>query len=860
MPELTPLMKQYFSIKEKYRDCIVFFRLGDFYEMFGEDAIIASKILQIALTTRDRDKEDPIPMCGVPYFTAETYITKLIKAGYRVALCEQLEDPSQAKGLVERDVVRIITAGTNIPEEPKENSYILSIFPSGSVTGIAIADMHVGEFTIYETEEELEDEIARFQPKEILYPASLKEDIRFREILKEHYSTPYEDWYFDYQESLNTLLRFFKVSSLEGFGINGMEAAVSAAGGLVNYLESTQKGFINLKKIVPLTKRDFLYMDASTIKNLELLKSLKDESINGTLLWVLDETLTPMGGRLLRNSLTRPLLDINEINYRLNVVESLLNSGEVLELLRSLLRKIQDIERLAGKIATGSANPRDLVALKNSLKIIPEIKKVLSGFEEPSIKDLNNRIKTFDQIVKKIEMTIVDDPPQSIREGGFIKDGADPRIDELRQLQLHSKEIISQIEYEERQRTGIQSLKIGYNRVFGYYIEVTKANLKQVPSDYERKQTLVNAERFVTPKLREYEHRILGAEEELKSLEYERFQEFLRELRPEIEPLKELSEAIALLDMLASFSIVARRHNYTRPVVDESTVLEITDGRHPVIERIENDSVMNRFVPNNLFINTDSDRLLIITGPNMAGKSTYMRQNALIVIMAQIGSFVPAAQARIGLVDRIFTRTGASDFLSRGQSTFMVEMIETANILNNATQRSFIILDEVGRGTSTFDGISIAWAVAEYIAKNIKARTLFATHYHELTELSITTEGVKNYNIAVKEWGDEIIFLRKIEEGPSDKSYGIQVARLAGLPEKVIERAKEILANLERAELDSTGMPRFLGTTREGPAQMYLFGGAYHPVIAELLSLNLSQLKPDEALKVLKRLKQKLSG
>lgn len=854
MSELTPLMKQYFSIKERYRDAIVFFRLGDFYEMFGEDAIIASKILQIALTTRDRDKEEPIPMCGVPYFTADTYISKLIKAGYKVALCEQLEDPSQAKGLVERDVVRVITAGTHLPEEPKENSYILSFFPLRNITGIALADIHVGEFMVYETEGDIEDEIERFQPKEIVYPASLREDLRFKDLLRNLYSTPCEDWYFDPQESEALLLRFFKVSSLEGFGLNGMEAAIGAAGALLNYLETTQKGVLNFKKITPLHKRDFLYMDAPTIKNLELLRSLRDESLQGSLLWVLDETLTPMGGRLLRSSITRPLLNIHEINKRLSVVEALVNSGEMLELLRSNLRRIQDIERLSGKIATGSAGPRDLIALKNSFKNIPQIKKILAGFEEPEIKELNAMLYTPDEVVELIERSIIDDPPQSIKEGGFIKDGFDPEIDRLRELQHSSKEVLSRMEAEERQRTGIQSLKIGYNRVFGYYIEVTKANLRQVPSDYERKQTLVNAERFVTPKLREYEARILGAEEEIKRLEYEAFHKVLQELKPFVGQLKELAEVVALLDMLASLAIVARRYNYSRPAVDMSTTIEITDGRHPAIERIQADE---RFVPNNLFINTDTDRLLIITGPNMAGKSTYMRQNALIVIMAQLGSFVPAQSARIGLVDRIFTRIGASDVISKGQSTFMVEMIETANILHNATERSLIILDEIGRGTSTFDGISIAWAVAEYISKNIKARTLFATHYHELTELALTVDGVKNYNIAVKEWGEEIIFLRKIDEGPADKSYGIQVARLAGLPEKVLERAKEILSNLEKTELDEAGLPRFAGTPPEGISQLDLFGGAFHPVIAELRNLDLSNIKPDEALKILKKMKQK---
>jgi DNA mismatch repair protein MutS len=857
MPELTPFMKQYQSVKERYKDAIVFFRLGDFYEMFGEDAEIASRILQIALTSRDKSKEDPIPMCGIPYFASESYILKLVKAGYKVAICEQMEDPKEAQGIVERDVVRVITPGTHAPENPKENAYILSIFPSGNKHGVAASDISTGEFIVYETDENIGDEMARFEPREILIPQSIKDNIHYKESFGNFYISAYEDWYFDYPEAYKTLLRNLKVSSLEGFGCDGMNAAISAAGALVSYLEDTQKGSFFLKKISPLRHKSYMFLDAATQRNLELAHNLKDNSNENTLLSVLDETLTPMGGRFLRASLLKPLIDVNEIKQRQDVIEHLIDDFELLELLRTSLRKVQDLERLSSRVNSKTANARDLVAIKNSLLALPRIKKAIGSARNSYLRIISEDIAEFSGISALIGKSIIDSPPMTLKEGGIIKDSYHKEIDELRNISRTGKHFIAELELKEKKRTGISSMKVGYNRVFGYFIEVTKTNLHMVPDDYIRKQTLVGGERFITPELKEYESRVLGSEERLKNLEYQIFQDVLDEVRKESSFLSKTASALSLVDCLASLSVVAKRHNYIKPALDESGIIDITDGKHPVIERMSSEE---RFIPNSIYMNTDDNRLLMITGPNMAGKSTYMRQIALIVIMAQIGSYVPAAEAKIGITDRIFTRIGASDFLTKGQSTFMVEMIEVANITYNATAKSLIILDEVGRGTSTFDGISIAWAVAEHILNNIKARTLFATHYNELTELALTNDGVKNYNVAVKEWGDEIIFLRKIEKGPADKSYGIQVARLAGLPDSIIGRAKEVLANLEKEELNETGKPRFADRkTKKGTVQLDLFSSMTDSVIREIRDIDLKSLTPEDALKTIIGIKKKIS-
>jgi len=857
MAELTPLMKQYFSIKNKYKDAIVFFRLGDFYEMFGEDAEKASKILQIALTSRDKTKDEPIPMCGIPYFASETYISKLINAGYKVAICEQLEDAKDSKGIVERDIVRIITPGTHSPENPRENIYIASIMPDKNKHGIAIADISTGEFIIYETDKDIKDELYRFNPKELVIPSSISKNIYYSELVNEFFISPFDDWYFEFSESYKILLKYLKVASLEGFGCEGMNSAISAAGALINYLNETQKGSFILKKIKTLSQESYMFLDASAQKNLELINNLRNGSNEETLLWVLDETLTPMGSRFLKSSLLKPLIDINEIKNRQDAVHYLYEDFLLLEELRNNLRKIQDIERLTIKINSKTANARDLVALKNSLIILPKIKNLLLKADNNYIRELSNDIYNFDKIIKLIDNGIMNNPPLNVKEGGIIKDGFDPEIDDLRNISKKGKEIISNIESKEREKTGISSLKVGYNKLYGYYIEVTKPNLHMVPEYYIRKQTLIGSERFITQELKEYETKVISSEERLKTLEYQLFINILNQLSEETNKLFQTSHSIAVLDFLSSLAIVAKRHNYVKPTIDNNGIIDIIEGRHPVLERTLTES---KFIPNNAYMDMEDNRLLIITGPNMAGKSTYMRQIALIIIMAQIGSFVPATSAKLGIVDRIFTRIGASDYLTKNQSTFMVEMIEVANIVNNASENSIIILDEVGRGTSTFDGISIAWAVAEYILKKIKAKTLFATHYNELTELGIIHKGVKNYNISVKEWGDEIIFLRKIEKGAADKSYGIQVARLAGIPDEILNRAKEVLANLEKEELDEIGRPKFINDKyNKEITQLDLFSSINDSIISEIKQLDIENLSPEDALNKLKELKRRLN-
>ncbi len=851
MSELTPLMKQYFGVKEQYPDAIVFFRLGDFYEMFGEDAKIASRVLQIALTSRDKSKEDQIPMCGIPYFSADSYITKLIRAGHKVAICEQMEDPKLAKGIVQREVIRVVTPGTHQPDQPKENAYIMSIFPYQKASGITVADVSTGEFVVYETDKPVEDEISRYEPREILCPASMKDNLYYKEAFLGHYVTYYGDIYFDFTDAYRTLLKHFKVASLDGYGCEGMQAGISAAGGLISYLEDTQR-ILTFKKITVPSTTSYMFLDAATKRNLELLHNIKDCTIEGSLLWVLDETLTPMGGRFMRNAIANPLIKPAEIIERQRAIEAIIEDFELFEELRFTLRKIQDIERLTSKIVSRSAGPRDLIALKNSLELIPTIKKALSNSPVDSISSIGKRMVEFSELEHMIASSIADTPPISSKEGGFIRKGFNKEVDDLRDISTHGKDYIARLETEERQKTGISSLKIGFNKVFGYYIEITKANLHLAPPDYMRKQTLANCERFITSDLKEYETKVLGAEDKLKELESELFQGILEKMQRYTDKLLDTAGLIALIDFFSALSAIAKKYDYVRPVVSDGDVIEITDGRHPVIERLisaHGISLMDeKFIPNNAYLDASENRLLVITGPNMAGKSTYMRQVSLIILMAQMGSFVPALRAKIGVVDRIFTRIGASDFIAKGQSTFMVEMIETANILNNATAKSLILLDEVGRGTSTFDGISIAWAVAEYIIEKVRARTLFATHYHELTNLVMNMEGIKNYNVVVKEWGDEVIFLRKIEKGPADKSYGIQVARLAGLPEEVIEKSKLVLEKLEKKETSAL-VPKL--------AQMDLFSTG-DPVTVELMNLDVSAMKPQDALRKLRELKKKV--
>ncbi len=857
MSELTPLMKQYTAVKESYPDAIVLFRLGDFYEMFGEDAEKASRILQIALTSRDKSKDNPLPMCGVPYFAAETYISKLIKAGFKVAVCEQVEDPKEAKGIVAREVVRVITPGTHTPENPKENTYIMSIFPAGRKHGVAVADISTGQFIVFETAENIEDEVSSFEPKEIMLPASLRDNIHYQETLSGYYQTFRDDWSFDYADAYRTLTEYFRVSSLDGFGCGGFTAGISAAGALLEYLKTSLKENPDFRKITTFRQATNMFIDAATQRNLELTHNTRDSSREDTLLWALDETLTPMGGRFLRTSLLRPLTDISRIQARLSAIEYLIDDFELLESIRTCLRRVQDLERLAARVTTGKAHARDLVAIRTSLAELPKLRKALNASREPYLKSLAEEIAELPLHRELIEKGIMESPPLSIRDGGIIRHGYHAEVDDLRSISTTGKDFIAEMEAREKKRTGISSLKIGYNKVFGYYIEITKANLDIVPNDYIRKQTLVGGERFITPELKEYETRVLGSEDTLKSLEFHVFNQILLSVKDASDQILRTASALAQTDFLSSLAVVAKRHNFIRPEILEDAVIEITEGRHPVLERVLSG---DRFIPNNTLIDTKDNLLIILTGPNMAGKSTYMRQVALITLMAQMGSFVPAAAARIGITDRIFTRIGASDFLVKGQSTFMVEMIEAANIIHNATGRSLIILDEVGRGTSTFDGISIAWAIAEHILNRIQARTLFATHYNELTELAIIHEGVKNCNISVREWGDEIIFLRKIEDGPADKSYGIQVARLAGVPDSIIARAKEVLHNLEKEELNEAGAPKFAQQKggKKKLDQLDLFSSSSSSVIDTILALDTDSMKPEEALAKLIELKNKV--
>jgi DNA mismatch repair protein MutS len=860
MSELTPLMKQYQKIKRNYPDTIVFFRLGDFYEMFGQDAVIASKVLQITLTSRDKGKKDPLPMCGVPHHASESYLAKLVVAGYKVAICEQVEDAGDTKGIVKRDVVRVVTPGTFLPDNPKENNFIAGFFKKENIYGLAVADISTGEFLVYETHNNLGDEISRFQPREILYPYSLKNNPDVMG-LEDYYLTGYDDWYFDYIEAYRKLINHFRVTSLDGYGCEGMIVAVSAAGALLNYLEETQKGALTFKKIGVLRRESRMMLDATTLRNLEITKNMQTGGIEGTLLWVMDETMTPMGGRLIRNWLLNPLLDVGEIRQRQGAVSALYGEPDRSVKLRGFLKMIYDIERLSSRVENGSANARDLLALRNSLEVLPELKESAQQYEDGAIRALSGEIEPLSDVKTLIEKAVAEEPPPGLKDGGLIRKGFNPEVDELREISSSGKDFIASLQTREKERTGITSLKVGYNRVFGYYIEVTKANLSQVPDDYIRKQTLVNGERYITPELKEYEAKVLGAEERLKNLEYDVFVRIRDEVANETAKLQKTASAVAAIDAIQGLASVAKKYNYECPVVDDSEVISITESRHPVIERLLSG---DKFIPNDALMDANSNRISIITGPNMAGKSTYMRQISLIVLMAQVGSFVPARQARIGVVDRIFTRIGASDVLTRGQSTFMVEMIETANILNNATKKSLILLDEVGRGTSTFDGISIAWAVVEYISRHVKARTLFATHYHELTELSLTLDGIRNLNVAVKEWGDEIIFLRRIEQGAADKSYGIQVARLAGLPDETVARAKEILSNLEKAELNELGAPKLAyasnaeADTSRGRGQLDLFATQADPVLKELLGLDIMSMTPLEALNKLSEMKKKL--
>ena len=878
MAEYTPMMQQYLKTKEEYSDCILFYRLGDFYEMFFDDAVNGARELELTLTGKDCGQEERAPMCGVPFHAAETYINRLVGKGYKVAICEQVEDPKLAKGLVKREVIRIVTPGTNLDTQALDatkNNYLMSVVYVSGRFGIACADITTGEFLVTEAESErkLTDEISRYSPAEIICNPSLQVSSLDLEDLKGRLGISVfqlDEWYFDDDTCTAKLKKQFGVSSLSGLGLMEYPVGTIAAGALLLYLTETQKSELsNFTSISPYSAGKYMVLDTATRRNLELCETLREKQKRGTLLWVLDKTKTAMGARMLRSFIEQPLIDRLEIIARQEAIEELNQNAIVREELREYLNPVYDLERLISRISYRSANPRDMRAFKTSLEMVAPIKYILSSFQAPLIVTLRDQLDELKDICDLIERAIEEDPPMGLREGGFIRSGYNEEVDTLRKAKTEGKQWLTDVEAREREKTGIKNLRIKYNKVFGYYLEVTNSYKNLVPEYYTRKQTLTNAERYITPELKELEDMILGAEDKLFSLEYNLFNELRDIIADNILRIQKTAGALAGLDVFASLAYVAERNRYVCPVITERGGIEIKAGRHPVVEQMMGDDM---FIPNDTVLDNAQNRVAVITGPNMAGKSTYMRQTALIVLMAQMGSFVPAASARIGMADRIFTRVGASDDLASGQSTFMVEMTEVANILRNATKNSLIILDEIGRGTSTFDGLSIAWAVVEYISntKLIGARTLFATHYHELTELEGKLSGVCNYCVAVKEKGDDIVFLRRIVRGGADKSYGIQVAKLAGVPAPVIERAKELLEELTYADItDQVQEKKELPEKRKrikkpdevDRGQMTLFETVKdEDLLSEIRDLDIPNLTPMEALNELYSLQSRLKN
>lgn len=870
MSNLTPMMRQYELIKSNHKDALLFYRLGDFYEMFAEDALIASRELEITLTARDGGNGIKIPMCGVPYHAVDGYLAKLIAKGYKVAICEQVEDPKVAKGIVKREVVRIITPGTvletNMLQEANAN-YLLAISGREGVYGIAYTDISTGEFMATEIsgesgEEKLFDEVNRIQPVEILLPTAIYHDQSFRKRLTRDTQpalTKFADDQDLYLNAMDQINKHFNNHTLESLGLAPSSEVTVAVGMILLFLSSTQKRDLSyLEDLQIYSVSSFMMIDQSTRKNLELITTIRDGQRKGSLLWVLDQTNTALGARLIKQWIEKPLLNKQEIINRLDAVEELMNNVFVREDLRQLLKRIYDLERLMTRIAFGNANPRDLIALKNSLEVLPEIDQVISTLKHHYFSSLRERMDPLQDVYQLIEKAIQNEPPVTIRDGGIIKEGYDEEVDELRANTLHGKQWIAQLEAKEKTRTGIKSLKIGFNKIFGYYLEVTKTNLSLVPEHYIRKQTLANAERYITEELKDWENKILGSGEKLALREFKLFNEIREKIATYAKRIQQTALVVAQLDVILSFAQVSLDNGYVKPEINEDGVIQIIEGRHPVVENI----IGSGYIPNDTYLDNYKDQICLLTGPNMAGKSTYMRQVALCVLMSQIGCFVPAASAKICLVDRIFTRVGAADDLAGGQSTFMVEMNETANILRHATKDSLIILDEIGRGTSTYDGLSIAWAVVEYILNpQIGTKTLFATHYHELTELAEKYPKVKNYSVAVKEKYGEIIFLRKIIPGGTDKSYGIQVAKLAGLPDEVLTRAKEILLDLEETNI-STDEKKMTIHEKNNTLQMSFFVSEppKHPVIAEIESLNLNNLTPLDALIKINHWQRKLAN
>ena len=874
---VTPAMRQYLDAKRQYRDAIVFFRMGDFYEMFYEDALVAARALELTLTSRSKDAGgNGIPMCGVPFHAADGYIARLVKKGFRVAICEQVEDPKKAKGLVRREVVRVVSPGTLTDSsylEAREPAFLMAIATSGAkdeVFGAALIDLSTGEFSAAEYQgaaglEALADEMAVLRPREIVVSNDQQKPTIVERIVAltrvEPAVTSTEGWSFEPEAARRALLDQLKTHGLEGFGLEGRQTAIQAAGALVSYLRDTQKADLaHVRAISYRTTSDSLIIDPITLKHLEVVAG-SEGGPQGSLLHEIDRTITSMGGRLLRAWLLRPLCALERIRDRLDAVEELAFRSTERGKFRETLKSVHDLERLIGRIALGTAGPRELVSLRQSLDAVPRVKLLLDQCQAPLIQSLLAELDDLADVRALIERTLIDEPPAIAREGGFTRDGVDPALDELKSISRSGRQVIAEMEEQERARTGISSLKVRFNRVFGYYIEISKSNLHLAPTDYLRKQTIAGGERFTTPALKEYEEKVLGADERILTREIEIFEALRSSVAAEAARIQDTARALATLDVLAGLAETAAIANYTKPHLHEGDEFVVADGRHPVVERFA-----DQFVPNDIDLNGTTRQLVVLTGPNMGGKSTYLRQTALIPLMAQIGSFVPARQAKLPVVDRIFARVGASDNIARGQSTFMVEMQETANILHTATSRSLVVLDEIGRGTSTFDGLSIAWAVAEHLATNSRARpkTLFATHYHELTDLADALPGVVNAHVSAREWKDQIIFLRKIVSGRSDRSYGIQVARLAGLPATVVTRAQEILAGLERDEASRGGRPT-LSTAAGEPstAQLGLFAAPLDTgskrgdeVLTRLEAIDVDNTTPRQALELLAELKK----
>lgn len=863
--KLTPMMERYLEVKGQNPGSLLLFRMGDFYELFHEDAKVAAKILGLTLTSRDKNSENPIPMAGFPYHSLDNYLQKLIQAGCRAAICEQVEDPKKAKGLVKREVTQIVTPGTLTEEsllDPRESNYLACVFPTKKGTGLAWLELSAGQFVTASVEEgQLLDELARLQPAECLVPEqtpSLSPEFQQLANLEGTMLTERPPWCFSRDESLRRLLEHFGTNTLEGFDVEMDSPGIVAAGALLEYVQDTQKSDLgHITRLEPYRRGVNLIIDEATRRSLELTRTMRDGRREGSLLAVMDHTITPMGARLLGDWLSNPLTDVSRINARLDVVEELAADALLLRELREQLEPMYDLQRLTARIATGRANPRDLGFLAKTLAQLPKLKAKLSNRRSALLCELESQLSLCPEVRSAIEAALVEDPPLLITDGGLIRQGFNAQLDELRDLARGGKQWIAEYQAQEIERTGIPNLKIGFNKVFGYYLEVTATHIAKVPEDYLRKQTLKNQERFITPELKEHEDKVLRAEESATSLEQEFFYHLRETVAAECTNLRQTAEVLAQIDALTSLATLAVKQGYCRPLVLEDPLLDIRESRHPVLDRLQ---PSGEFVPNDVCLQPEGGRVQIITGPNMAGKSTYIRQAALLTIMAQMGSFVPAASAKIGVSDRIFARVGASDELGKGQSTFMVEMTETARILNAATKKSLVILDEIGRGTSTYDGISLAWAITEYLHDVIACRTMFATHYHELTELTQTLKHASNWNVAVRESKEQIIFLHKIVEGSADKSYGIHVARLAGVPNPVIHRAGVILDTLEADHLDETGKPKVPArqTKKSKNRQLSLFGGDHHPLLEEIRDLNLDEMTPLKALEELHRLREGL--